>query len=136
MVEPERYRPLLPKAEKRMVERRIYRIGGLDCPLEPEALLLPGIKRQPAQIVRSVEPAGPADVMPGDVATGGDFGKRVLDPVLAAQWGEDPAVALRRAQRVVQVGLHHRACPDLDEQPEPGADERRAPIAEANAAAD
>src|SRR5579863_9411575 len=95
MVEPERYRPLLPKPEQRMVEGWVDRIGDLDRPLEPEALLLPRIQRQPAQIGRSVEPVGPADVIPGDVATRGDFRKRVLAPVLAAQCGQDPALTLR-----------------------------------------
>ncbi len=48
MVEPERYRPLLPKAEQRMVEGRIYRIDALDRPLKREALLLPRVQRQRA----------------------------------------------------------------------------------------
>src|SRR5579862_4961994 len=45
MVEPERHRTLLPKAEQRMVEGRVHRIGAFDRPLEPEALFLPRIKR-------------------------------------------------------------------------------------------
>ncbi len=114
MVEPERYRPLLPKAEQRMVEGRIDRIGAFDRPLEPEALLLPRIQRQPAQISRAVKPVGPADVMPGDVAPRGDFRKRVVAPLLAAQCGEDPALTLRRAERVVQIRLENGVCADLD----------------------
>src|SRR5579864_1395926 len=119
-----------------MVERGIDRIGDLDRPLEPEALLLPRIKRKPRQIGRAVKPAGASNVGSRDMARGSDFREWVLYAVLAGQRGEDAALTLGGVQGAMQIGPQHRVRADLDKQPEAGIDEGRHAVGEADRTAD
>ena len=78
MVDPARYRTALTKAEKRVLEGRIYRIGALGRQAKPEALAVPRVERQPARIGRPIEAGRLRKVVSGDVAIGGDCGKWVV----------------------------------------------------------
>src|SRR5436309_8190216 len=113
MIEPERHRPRLAKPEQRMVVRRGDQIVALNRPLEPEALLLPGIERQAAQLIGTIETVGNADVVSGYMATRRDDRKRVLAALTARQSREDAALTLSCSQRVVQIRLQHRVRADL-----------------------
>ena len=78
MVDPARYRTALTKAEKRVLEGRIYRIDGLGRQAKPEALAIPRIDRQPARIGHPMEAGGLCKVVSGDVAIGGNCRKWVV----------------------------------------------------------
>ena len=118
MIQPERHRPRLPKSEQRMRVGRIGQVRAFDRMRKPAAFSLPRIERQAARIGGPVEPRRAGHVGSRDVALCGQSGKRVLFGLLAAQRSQDPALAFRRAECIVQIGLQHRVGADLDKDPD------------------
>src|SRR5215471_4644537 len=108
----------------------------LNRPAEPEVLLLPDIKRQPAQPDGSIEPLAAGDVASRDVAAGRDSGEGVVAPLPARQSRQHAALAAHRAQRVIQISLQHRVRADLHKDAKTGGHQRGHPVREADRAAD
>ena len=115
VVDPARYRTALTKTEKRVLERRIYRIGALGREAEPEALTIPRIERQPTRIGHPVEERGLREIGSGDVAIGGNCGKWVAIERLARKGGEHAPIHFRRTQSIGQIGLQNCRRADLKE---------------------
>ena len=115
MIDPPRYRAALTKAEKRVLERRFYRIGGLGRDAKPEALAIPRIEREPARIGCPVKPRGLRKVVSGDVAIGGNCGKWVAIERLARKRRKHAPIHFRRTQSIRQIGLQNCRRADLEE---------------------
>src|ERR1700730_7788424 len=115
MVDPARYRAALTKAEKRVLEGRIYRIGTLGRKAKPEALAIPRIERQPARIGHPVKAGGWRKVVSGYVAIGGNWRKWVAVKRLARKGGEHAPIHFGRTQSIGQIGLQNCRRTDLEE---------------------
>src|SRR3984893_14839061 len=115
MVDPARYRAALTKAEKRVLEGRIYRIGTLGRKAKPEALAIPRIERQPARIGLPVKAGGLRKVVSGSVAMRGNWGKWVAVKRLARKGGEHAPIHFGRTQSIGQIGLQNCRRTDLEE---------------------
>ena len=70
------------------------------------------------------------------MAAGGNRWERIVAALFAAQRRQPRPARLRRAAALVQIGLQHRVRPDLDKDPEAGADQRGHAVGEAYRAAD
>jgi hypothetical protein len=136
MVDPARDRAALTKAEKRVLEGRIYRIGTLSRKAKPEALAIPRIERQPARVGRPVEARGLRKVVSGDVAIGGNWRKWVAIKGLARKRGEHAPIHFGRTQSIGQIGSQNCRRTDLEENAVAFGGQGCSALGEAHRAAD
>src|SRR5262249_41694907 len=122
----------LAKAEQRVIQGRICRIGRFDGLVEPEPLSFPGIEWNAARIGRPVETRRIGKIVSRCVAVGSDHWKRIVIRLLPREAGEHARLDFHCPQPIGEIGLEDGARADFEEDAVALANQPRSRLGEAH----